>query len=86
MHPTAGQVKFINFLLTDFKPQIYLSDTNIVSLQGIDFIDNGNYMIFSDYARGLFLLDGRSSIVKEIKNLTGNTLLGIDGIYFYNKE
>ena len=78
--------KIYKFSAPDFKPQLYLSDTNIVSLQGIDFIDNGNYMIFSDYVRGLFLFGGRTSLVKEIKNITGNTLLGIDGIYFYKKN
>ena len=78
--------KIYKFSALDYKPQILLSDTNIVSLQGIDFIDNENYMIFSDYSRGLFLFDRKDSIVKEIKNLTGNTLLGIDGIYFYEKN
>ena len=78
--------KIYKFSAPDFKPQIFLSDSNIISLQGLTLTDNEPYLIFSDYARGLFLYDNKTSEVKEIKNLTNNTLLGIDGIYFYKKD
>ena len=75
--------KIYKFSSPDFKPQIFLSDTNFISLQGLTFTDDERYIIFADYSRGLFLYDNKTSKVKEIRNLTNNTLLGIDGIYFY---
>ena len=78
--------KIYKFSAPDFRPQIFLSDSNIISMQGITFTNDNKYIIFADYSRGLFLYDNKTAEVNEIKNLTGNTLLGIDGIYFYGNN
>lgn len=66
-----------------YNPEIILALSGMHSLQGITLTPDNKYMIFSDYPNGLFALSLESSDLKKIGNLTNNTLLGIDGIYYY---
>ena len=55
-------------------------------MQGLTFTKNFQYLIFADYSNGLFRYDPLTSEIIKIKNLANNTLLGIDGIYYYKNN
>lgn len=74
------------FSLPDYKPEIIKSNIQFRSLQGLTFTKNFQYLIFADYSNGLFRYDPLTSEIIKIKNSANNTLLGIDGIYYYKNN
>jgi hypothetical protein len=78
--------KIYKFSAPDFKPQIFLSDYNFFSLQGLTFTNDDKFIIFADFPSRLYLYNNKTKEVNEIENLTNHTLPGIDGIYFYKNN
>ena len=80
----AGNI--YKFSTPDYEPKIIRSNLQFRSLQGLTFTKNFQYLIFADYSNGLFRYDPLTSEIIKIKNLANNTLLGIDGIYYYKNN
>lgn len=59
---------------------------DLVSLNAITFSDDGKYLFFSDYWRGLFRYEIATDQLVSILPEEGKTLKAIDGLYFYNNS
>ncbi len=58
-----------------------------VSLQGISLSEDGNHLFVSDYSQGIFEVDLKNkNKVTKLESPANATLLGIDGIYFYQNS
>jgi len=61
----------------------FLSDSEFLSLQGIDFCDNGEKMFAADWVKGLFLIDIKAKkVLSKVGHPDDISLIGIDGLYF----
>ncbi len=65
------------------KLETFIPSGNFVSLQGLDFNDDDSLLFAADYSQGIFKLNRNTRSVVPIRNKSGTTLLGIDGLYFY---
>jgi sugar lactone lactonase YvrE len=54
------------------------------SPQGLDFSPDERKLFIADYSRGIFVYDMESGKSTQLSPPKGATLLGIDGLYFYN--
>jgi hypothetical protein len=59
---------------------------DFISLQGLAFNDDGSILFFADYRRGLFRMDMKSGEVGSFKGSPDYSLMGIDGLYFYQNS
>ena len=64
--------------------ELFLEDPAFGSPQGLTFSSDGRHLFMADYATGLFDIDVSARRVIHLAPLAGATLLGIDGLYFYN--
>jgi hypothetical protein len=63
---------------------LFLENDGFVSPQGLAFSGDERHLFMADYSSGLFEIDVRTKKVVHLPPLEGATLLGIDGLYFYN--
>jgi len=54
-----------------------------VSLQGIAFSSDEKFCFVSDYSQGIFKIDLATKTITKLSIPANATLLGVDGIYFY---
>ena len=64
--------------------ELFLENDEFVSPQGLTFSGDERHLFMADYSTGLFDIDVKSKRVVHLRPLDGATLLGIDGLYFYN--
>ena len=64
--------------------ELLLENDGFVSPQGLAFSSDERHLFMADYSTGLFDIDLTTKTVAHLPPLTGATLLGIDGLYFYN--
>ncbi len=62
----------------------FLENDSFVSPQGLAFSNDERHLFMADYSTGLFDIDVTTKRVEHLPPLAGATLLGIDGLYFYN--
>jgi hypothetical protein len=63
--------------------ELFLSDPGFGSPQGLAFSNDEQHLFMADYGTGLFDIDVRTKKVLHLAPLSGATLLGIDGLYFF---
>ncbi len=66
--------------------ELFYENKNLISLQGLDFVEDNENLFFADYSNGLFKLNLKSKILIQIKEPDNFSLKGIDGLYFYNNS
>jgi tetratricopeptide (TPR) repeat protein len=64
--------------------ELFLENDGWVSPQGLAFSSDGRHLFMADYSTGLFDIEVHTGKVAHLPPLEGATLLGIDGLYFYN--
>jgi hypothetical protein len=64
--------------------ELFLENEGFASPQGLAFSSDERHLFMADYSTGLFDIDVKTKTVAHLPPLTGATLLGIDGLYFYN--
>ena len=64
--------------------ELLLENEGFVSPQGLAFSSDERHLFMADYSTGLFDIDVKTRTVAHLPPLSGATLLGIDGLYFYN--
>jgi len=64
--------------------ELFLENIGFVSPQGLAFSSDEQHLFMADYSTGLFDIDVKTKKVFHFAPLGGATLLGIDGLYFYN--
>ncbi|MFY9571892.1 MAG: hypothetical protein WAV20_10875 [Blastocatellia bacterium] len=64
--------------------ELFLEDPRFVSPQGLAFSSDERHLFMADYSMGLFDIDVKTKKVNRFAPLAGSTLLGVDGLYFYN--
>lgn len=86
------------FITDSISPNIYyisatghiietLANGPFVSLQGISLSEDENHLFVSDYSQGIFEVDLKNkNKVTKLESPANATLLGIDGIYFYQNS
>ena len=62
---------------------LFLTSDRFSSLQGIAFGKQNAELIVADYSKGIFRIDLVSKVITQIKPAVNITLLGIDGLYYY---
>ena len=74
------------YVLRPEQEQIELLYTGspFLSPQGLAFTPDEKHLFITDYSMGVFDFDVRSKTVRKIASLANTTMLGIDGLYFYN--
>jgi hypothetical protein len=63
--------------------ELFLEDPGFVSPQGLAFSTDEHHLFMADYSTGLFDIDVSTKKVAHLGPIAGQTLLGIDGLYFY---
>lgn len=63
--------------------ELFLEDPGFVSPQGLAFSTDEHHLFMADYSTGLFDIDVSTKKVTHLGPVAGQTLLGIDGLYFY---
>ncbi|HSB10526.1 MAG TPA: hypothetical protein VLM38_13645 [Blastocatellia bacterium] len=63
--------------------ELFLEDPGFVSPQGLAFSADEHHLFMADYSTGLFDIDVKTRKVAHLRPIAGQTLLGIDGLYFY---
>lgn len=61
----------------------FLPPGQFVSLQGLALSADEKLLFVADYSQGIFTIDMETKNVEPLINHTGFSLLGIDGLYFY---
>jgi hypothetical protein len=64
--------------------ELFLENIEFVSPQGLAFSTDEQHLFMADYSTGLFDVDVKTKKVFHFTPLARATLLGIDGLYFYN--
>ena len=64
----------------------FLRSNMFASLQGLAFDDAGTNLFVADYSKGIFRVNMSNKQVVQLKPADDITLLGIDGLYFYNGD
>ena len=64
--------------------ELFLESDGFVSPQGLAFSGDERHLFMADYSIGLFDIDVKTKRVVHLPPLEGATLLGIDGLYFYD--
>ena len=84
VYATDSQAPNIYRLTSDGKFELYLTSNQFVSLQGIAWSKDNKLLYVSDYARGVFVIDPKRKRVHLMAPLRNETLLSIDGLYWYD--
>lgn len=63
--------------------ELFLEDPGFVSPQGLAFSTDEHHLFMADYSTGLFDIDVKTGKAARLGPIPGQTLLGIDGLYFY---
>lgn len=63
--------------------ELFLEDPAFGSPQGLAFSGDEQHLFMADYGTGLFDIDVKTRKVAHLAPVSGATLLGIDGLYFY---
>ncbi len=66
--------------------ELFYENTDFVSLQGLDFSNDGKELFFADYATGIYKLNINTKEITHLKEMRDYTTKGIDGLYFYNNS
>lgn len=66
--------------------ELYLEPESFTSPQGLDFSADGKQMFVADYGRGVFVIDLKTKKVRKLESTPNLSLLGIDGLYFYQGD
>jgi hypothetical protein len=64
--------------------QTFYSSQEFQNLQGIALSENNRFLFIADYVKGIYRLDLKSLNLKLIANSTEASLVGIDGLEYYN--
>lgn len=64
--------------------ELFLENEGFVSPQGLAFSGDERHLFMADYSTGIFDIDLGTKKVVHLPPLEGATLLGIDGLYFYD--
>jgi len=64
--------------------ELFLENIEFVSPQGLAFSSDEQHLFMADYSTGLFDIDVQTRKVFHFSPIERATLLGIDGLYFYN--
>lgn len=62
----------------------FFSSYEFQNLQGIALSDNSQYLFIADYVKGIYRLDLKTLTLKQLTNSTEASLVGIDGLEYYN--
>lgn len=63
--------------------ELLLEDPGFASPQGLAFSTDERHLFMADYSTGLFDIEVSTKKVAHLGPIAGQTLLGIDGLYFY---
>jgi sugar lactone lactonase YvrE len=63
--------------------ELFLEDSRFASPQGLAFSNDEHHLFMADYSTGLFDIDVKTKKVAHLGPIAGQTLLGIDGLYFH---
>ncbi|MEP6923838.1 MAG: hypothetical protein ABI954_05200 [Pyrinomonadaceae bacterium] len=63
--------------------ELFLTSEMFSSLQGLDFTQDEKHLFVADYAKGIFIIDQQTKKITNLSPPADSTLLGIDGLYFY---
>ncbi|MBL8151092.1 MAG: hypothetical protein JNN15_14285 [Blastocatellia bacterium] len=66
--------------------EVFIKPGSFVSLQGLDLSTNSKELFFADYSLGIFKLDLASQKITQIVIPDNLTVLGIDGLYYYQNS
>ena len=64
--------------------ELFITSDLFASLQGITFGKDQNEMYVADYSKGIFRIDIRTKEIVQLKPAPTVTLLGIDGMYYFD--
>lgn len=64
----------------------FFSSYEFQNLQGIALSDNSQYLFIADYVKGIYRLDLKTLTLKQLTNSTEASLVGIDGLEYYNRS
>ncbi len=70
----------------DNRLKTFIPSGYFLSLQGIAFSDDDSILYAADYSLGIFRISVSERTVELVGNNTSTTLLGIDGLYFYEGD
>jgi len=62
--------------------EMFYESPNFVSLQGLCFNELEGKLFIADYSVGIFSIDMKTKSLTQLKQSSGLTLLGIDGLYY----
>ena len=82
VYATDGQTPAIYRITREGTIERYITSDEFVSLQGITFSGDGKKLYVSDYSRGIFVIDPVSKKAELMGQLSSQTLLSIDGLYY----
>jgi hypothetical protein len=61
----------------------FLQYNEFLSMQGLDFCDNGKKMLAADWVKGLYLIDiDQKKVLTKVGHPENISLIGIDGLYY----
>lgn len=66
--------------------ELFLENVEFVSPQGLAFSSDEQHLFMADYSTGLFDIAVKTKKIFHFAPIAGATLLGIDGLYFYNGD
>ncbi|MGC2239199.1 MAG: hypothetical protein WA584_23790 [Pyrinomonadaceae bacterium] len=66
--------------------EVFLEGEPFASLQGLDFTEDRKFLFVADYSRGIFRINLTTKSITNIAPAVDSTLLGIDGLYFYQNS
>lgn len=66
--------------------EVFTENSAFGSPQGLDFTPDGKFMLMADYAKGIFKINLSTKEVTKITPAENTTMLGIDGLYFYQNH
>lgn len=66
--------------------EVFLENTDFTSPQGLDITPDGKTLLMADYSKGVFKIDLETKKITRITLAENSTMLGIDGLYFYQNS
>ena len=66
--------------------ELFLKDDAFINPQGLAFSADEKFMFMADYLKGLFIIDARTKAISLATPPERATILGIDGLYYYNNS
>ncbi len=95
LHPASGDVyisdsrtnNIFRITMTSDSLELFMAPKGMLSLQGLDFDQDGSYLYLSDYVKGIFKIDVNSHEMLKLKEPGPPlSLKSIDGLYFYRNS